>query len=148
MKACYLDANVLVYFQDQRSPFHKKSVSLVENLSRQEVFPAVSPLVLDEFLYTLKSDLRRQKLPREKVYLLLKQNLKEILSLIDLILVSSPADSESQVEVIELMSQHNLNPRDAYHLLTMRSNGIEFFATFDKDFDRVFRGKVVRQFAV
>lgn len=148
MKACYLDANVLVYFQDQQSPFHKKSVSLVENLSRQEIFPAVSPLVLDEFIYTLKSDLRRQKLPRERVYFLLKQNLKEILSLIDLILVSPPTDSESQVEVIELMSQHNLNPRDAYHLLTMRSNEIEYFATFDKDFNRVFKLKIIHPFKV
>lgn len=44
------------------------------------------------------------------------------------------------------MEKFVLKPRDAYHLLTMKENRIRFFATFDKDFELVFRKGVVLEF--
>jgi len=40
---------------------------------------------------------------------------------------------------MEYMKNYGLRPRDAYHLLAMKSNKITFLATFDWDFKKAVR---------
>ena len=37
------------------------------------------------------------------------------------------------------MERYNLRPRDAFHFVTAIENKIQYFATFDNDFEEVFK---------
>lgn len=138
MKICYLDSNALIYFKDEDSDFHKHVKNLIEDLLKGSFTLAVSPLTLDEFLHSLDWVLKRKRFSRKERFELLRSSLSDILDLPDLRIVGPPLYSEAQREVPLLMERYNLRPRDAYHFLTMKSEDISFFATFDNDFKDVF----------
>jgi len=141
-KVCYLDANVLVYLKDVTSKQHSKCVSLIKKLIIEKYNFCVSPLGIDEFLYVVYSSLRR--VGSKTVIDALRNSLKSILSLPILTVVNPPIDKASQVKVISYMEKFLLKPRDAYHLLIMKSHKIKYFFTFDSDFNKVFEAKVVK----
>jgi len=142
MKACYLDANVLIAFKNEESPFHSRSISLLENLLKKGYLLVVSPLVLDEFLYVVAYLLKIKK--EKNLYKKLNKNLKDILQLVKV--VNPPTSRKGQLKVVELMEKYNLHPRDAFHLLVILFAKIEACATFDKDFVEVEKKKLVRIF--
>jgi predicted nucleic acid-binding protein len=144
MPKCYLDSNILVYFKDESSPFHRQVVSQIGSLLEQEAQFFISPLVLDEFLHSFKQGLifkykKVKDLPQK-----LKAALTEVLSLPKLSLVNPPLDFPKQLKVVDLMSKYYLRPRDAYHLLTMQFNDIDSFFSFDNDFKLVFAAKILK----
>lgn len=144
MNSCYLDANLLVYFKSESSDLYIQSKSLLKRASENNLAFSISPLCIDEFLYASIKEFARKKLPIDKYYL--QYHLKSILTLPNLSILNPPIDPESQLEVISLMQKYSLRPRDAYHLLIMRSNKIKYFATFDRDFDKVFQANIVKRF--
>ena len=129
---------MFIAFKDESSEFHSLSKEIIKSLLKNSIELMVSPLTLDEFLfqmyYLLPYNLKRKK---KLLYDVLKRGLKDILSLPDLKVVSPPLDFGSQFKVVEYMRDYNLRPRDAYHLLTIFSQGIDGVATFDKDFKRL-----------
>lgn len=137
MKICYLDANVLIYFKDEGSDHHEEAADLLKTLLEKGFTFAISPLTLDEYLHFFWWALgKRQK--EKAVYKRLSAMLDDILDLPDISLVNPPLSMEAQKQVPILMEQYGLKPRDAYHLLTALSEGIEYALTFDKDFEAVF----------
>lgn len=140
IKACYLDANVLIYFKNKDSPFYSKTLMLIEYLVKNGYQLFISSLVVDEFLYGFKFHLENKK---QDVFRSLKKASSEILDLPNLELINPPSDKNFQLRVVEMMKDYNLFPRDAYHLLLMIENKIKFFATFDNDFKTVFKKKII-----
>ena len=57
-----------------------------------------------------------------------------------------PSDKDHLPEIMRLMRKYNLKPRDAYHLLTMLENEIEYIATYDKDFDKVIKSGIIKKY--
>lgn len=143
MTKCYLDSNVLVYFKDNTSDKHKKSILLLKKLLAKGVTFCVSTLVLDEFIH---STIRSLRIAGQKDILLkAKAMFDEILGLPRFLIISPPLEIEKQRQIFELMDKYNLKPRDGYHVLTAISNGVDYFATFDQDFRLVFRAKVLKK---
>lgn len=142
MKACYLDANVLVYLKDSSSEQHNECVSLIKKLIIEKYNFYVSPLGIDEFLYVVYSSLR--KLDAKDPISELKKSLESVLNLPTLTIINPPLDKASQIKVIEYIRKFSLKPRDAYHLLTMKGHKIKYLFTFDRDFDKVFNAKIVK----
>lgn len=140
IKTCYLDANILIYFKNENSPFYSKTSSLIEYLVTENYRLFISSLVIDEFLYGFKFHLGNR---RKDVFRSLERALSEILDLPNLELVNPPPEKFFQLKIIEIMKNFDLHPRDAYHLLMMIKNKIKFFATFDNDFKNVFKKKII-----
>lgn len=65
--------------------------------------------------------------------------LKSILDLPRLKIVNPAVSKKNQLKVVKYMENYGLRPRDAYHLLAMKSNKIAFLATFDRDFKKAVR---------
>jgi len=143
MKKCYLDSNVLVYFKDERSLYHKKVVEKILFLAKNGFYFYVSSLVLDEFLYVFRYFLEKKE--KKDIFLKLKKALVEILDIPNLSILSLPKEKEKQIEVVSYMKKYHLSPRDAYHLMTMKENAIDYFFTFDEDFDLVFKEKFLKE---
>lgn len=143
MKSCYLDANVLIYYKNEESPYFKKANQLIQTLVKEDCVFFVSPLVLDEFLYAIKFLLQRRKIKRSDIFRLLKRSLREILDLPNLGIANPPLGKGIQMRIISLMEEFGLSPRDAYHLLIMQEDDIHHFVTFDKDFKEVFKRKIL-----
>lgn len=148
MKNCYLDANVLIYYKNEDSPYFVQSKRIIEGLVKENCSIVISPLVLDEFLYGLMIHLRRIKIKRTTAFTLLKKTLKEVLSLPNLIIINPPVEKEIQLNTLMLMERFCLLPRDAYHLLIMQEGNIDYFATFDNDFEKVFKKGMVKKYSV
>lgn len=146
MGKCYLDSNILIAFKDESSPFHQLSKEIIKSLIKKSITLVISPLTLDEFLfqiyYLLPSEIKKK---REVCFKILEKALRDILSLPDLKIVSSPVDSRSQLKVVRFMERYNLKPRDAYHLLIVFSQKIERIATFDSDFGEIEKVEIVRE---
>lgn len=142
MTKCYLDSNVLIYLKDELSVGFSKSRDLVESLILQNIDLTVSPLCLDEFLHEFGKALRK-KIPEKDFFTHLERALASILALPHLSIVNPPTDPNAHLNVVSLMRTYSLRPRDAYHLLTMQTNGIDGFATFDNDFARVFAANLL-----
>lgn len=51
MKTCYLDANLLLYFNNLDSPFHLQADSVLAKLINNSWQLFLSPLVLDEYFH-------------------------------------------------------------------------------------------------
>jgi len=143
MKKCYLDSNVLVYFKDEKSLYHKKVVEKFIFLIKNDFYFYVSSLVLDEFLYVFRYFLEKNE--KKDIFSKLKKALTEILAIPNLSIVSLLKEKEKQIEVISYMERYDLSPRDAYHLMIMKENAIDYFFTFDKDFELVFKRKFLKK---
>lgn len=143
MRDCYLDANILVYYKNEDSPFFEKATFIIQGLLKNDYRLFISPLTLDEFLYAFKMLFTQKKIPQQKVFRELKRGLREILSLPSLTLVGPPPTISAQLRIIDLMQAFSLQPRDAYHLFIMQEHHLRFFATFDNDFVKVFQEKIV-----
>lgn len=141
MTKCYLDSNVLIFFKNTSSPNFSQTSELLIKFRREETQIFISPLCLDEFIFQFGKHLRVAG--SKNFYSDLQQALKSILNLPNLLIINPPNDLNSQMEVIELMETYSLHPRDAFHLLTMQANQIDAFATFDHDFDKVFKSKLL-----
>lgn len=144
MKSCYLDANVLVYFKDESSPHHEEAVSMIEQMVAERYTLYISPLVLDEFLYVATYYLKQTKLPDWTGKL--RKYLAAILAIPNVHLVSPSDDKKKQMMVVDYMEKCSLRPRDAYHLFIMKHWKIQYFATFDTDFDSLFSEGVIKRF--
>ena len=140
---CYLDANVLVYYKNEDSPFFEKAKKLIEELLKQDSRLFVSPLVLDEFLFQFQILLRNKRVKRNKLFTLLDKALRDILDLPNLFIVNLPSTKKNQLKILSFMNEFGLRPRDSYHLLTMLENNIHFFVTFDNDFKAVFKQRIL-----
>lgn len=140
---CYLDANVLVYYKNEDSPFFEKARKLIEQLLKQDSRLFVSPLVLDEFLFQFQILLRNKRVKRNKLFTLLDKALRDILDLPNLFIVNPPSTKKNQLKILSFMNEFGLRPRDSYHLLTMLENNIHFFVTFDNDFKAVFKQRIL-----
>jgi len=143
MKKCYLDINVLVYFKDEKSLYHKKVIEKFIFLIKNDFYFYVSSLVLDEFLYVFRYFLEKNE--KKDIFSKLKKALTEILAIPNLSIVSLLKEKEKQIEVISYMERYDLSPRDAYHLMIMKENAIDYFFTFDKDFELVFKENFLKK---
>lgn len=143
MKKCYLDSNILVYLKNEDVLEHGKTVSFLEQLIRSETHLFISPLVLDEFLHSIRLALLMSK--NKNAFPLLKSSFDDILDLPLLSIVNPPSEIVSQKKIVGYMEKYFLRPRDAYHLLIMVSNGIDHFATYDYDFEKIFKSGLLKR---
>lgn len=141
--SCYLDSNILIYFQDSKSPFYRETREMVSKLVKEEVSLVISPLVIDEYIYN--SSVSSDKVKKESLKMV-KQSLSEILKLPQIVLANPPLKIKKQFKVLKLMEKYSLKPRDAYHLLIILENKIKSLATFDSDFENVFAKGIVKKF--
>lgn len=144
MKRCYLDANLLFYWQDPKSPFNQTATDIVERLVQGKYFVFISSLVLDEYLYTSLRFSGKSKIEMKDN---LKLSLKKVLKIPTLQLINPSLDEKKHLKVIDLIAKYNLHPRDAYHLFIMLENKVKSLATFDNDFDKVFKKGVIKKFS-
>lgn len=144
IKSCYLDANILVYYQDRISPFHNQSKLIIENLIQKGYAIALSSLSLDEYEYTILSSSNK---PKQVILKNLKNCLRKLLRIPDIYLINPPIEFKKHLKVLNIMEKYSLKPRDAYHLFIMLENKIKFFATFDNDFVSVFQKKLITKFS-
>lgn len=145
-KTCYLDANVLVYFKTVSALQHERAVNLLESLIREKFTLYISPLCLDEFLYAAR--IYVAKLKPKDVRRELRKYLTSILELPHTTIINPPYERKLQLKVIDFMVRFSLGPRDAYHLFIMKTHKIRYFATFDDDFDEVFKREVLKRIEV
>lgn len=141
--SCYLDSNILIYFQDQKSPFYQQTREMIARLVIGGIFLVLSPLVLDEYIYNTFASSNRTR--RERIHII-RSSLKEILKLPGIKIINSPLEVSKQLKVLNLMEKFSLQPRDAYHLLIVLENKIKYLATFDRDFEGVFAKGTVQKF--
>ena len=135
MTKCYLDSNVLVYYKNELSESNLKAKKIISSLLKKNVAFCISSLVLDEFLHAII---------REKL-VVLKQTLSEVLDLPKLEIINAPIEKQVHLKIVDIMEEYTLRPRDAYHLLICLENNIDGFATFDQDFKKVFKAKVLEK---
>lgn len=138
MNKCFLDSNILIYLKDTSSNNHLKSVHMVRGLIKNQVKLFISPLCLDETIHSFGVIFKHDF---EKV----SKIMDELLEIPLLEIINPPTDIQKNKEVLLLMKNYNLRPRDAYHLLTMQTNNIDGFATFDNDFKKVFASKLLQK---
>lgn len=143
MMRCYLDSNLLVYYKDEDSSRHKEVIEKLELLIEEGFELSISPLVLDEFIHTVRVILRKKNI--KNIFEELRQIVKEILQLPNLKIINPSVEIADQLKVIQLMEKYSLSPRDAYHILTIQYNQIDSFATFDSDFRKVFLAGLIKK---
>jgi len=142
MRICYLDANLLVFLGNENSTFHQKARDIVNKLIKKEYQLVFSSLTLDEYFHTV---IRFSEGPKVVTIKNLKKAYRKILKL-NIKLINPSIDEKKHLQVINLLAKYNLHPRDAYHLFIMLENKVKNFATFDNDFEEVFKKGLIKQF--
>lgn len=136
MNKCYLDSNFLCFFKDETSKNHSQTINALIKITNNGLTPCISSLVLDEFLHAMK--LKFIKQGTKNYFSSLRTLLREVLQLPKLELIHTSKELSDHEIVVDLMEKYSLKPRDAYHLLTIKNNNVDYLATFDSDFDKVF----------
>ena len=142
MKKCYLDANFLFYYQDTHSSFHDRVVEIIEKLISEKFHLVLSALVLDEYLYTCLKFLGK---PKDQIRKDLEESLVSIFRLPNITLINPPRDYKKYFKIVNLIVDFKFDPRDAYHLFMMLENKVKYLATFDNDFDQIFKKRIIRK---
>lgn len=142
MKICYLDANLLAFLGNENSPFHQKALDIIDRLIKQDYKLVLSSLTLDEYFHTV---IRFSQDPKAETYQNLKKAYGKLLKL-NIKLVNPSLEEKKHLKVIDLIAKYNLHPRDAYHLFIILENKVKFMATFDSDFDEIFKTEKIRKF--
>lgn len=145
MKTCYLDANLLLYFNNPDSPFHSQAGLIFRELVNDSWKLYLSPLVLDEYFH---NTLRFTKLSRKEALQVLTKSFNKIIKLPNIRLINSGRNITMQRKVLSLMAKYGLRARDAYHLFILKENKIKYLATFDDDFKAVFERGSIKKFVV
>lgn len=143
IKSCYLDANILVYYQDPDSPLYEAASRIIENLLASGFSLTLSSLSLDEFEYTVFSLINK---PKSEILKRLKLGFNRLLRMSTISFINPPLEIKKHRRILNLMAKFNLKPRDAYHLFIMLENKVKFLATFDHDFDQVFKEGKIKKF--
>ncbi len=133
MKKCYLDSNIIIAAKDKDSRFHPRAKKILLKLIEKNYLLCLSPLVLDEALFQIQYLLRRRGLFKKEKEIL-RDFVTSIFLLPNITLVNPPLTQKAQIKVVKFITQYQLRPRDAYHLLIIKSHKIDNIATFDKDF--------------
>lgn len=144
MKTCYLDSNVLAFFGNENSPSHKQATDIIHKLIKQKFQLFFSSLTLDEYFHSV---IRFSNEPRALTLKKLKAAYRKLLKL-NIKLINPTLDEKKHLKVIDLIGKYNLHPRDAYHLFIMLDNKVEVLATFDRDFDGIFKRGLIKNFMV
>lgn len=144
MKTCYLDANLLLYFNSLDSPFHSQADLILSKLINDSWQLFLSSLVLDEYFH---NTLRFTKLSRKEALAVLTESFNKIIKLPNIRLINSGQNINMQRKVLSFMAKYGLRPRDAYHLFIMLENKVKYLATFDNDFDLCFEKGLVSKFS-
>lgn len=143
IKSCYLDANILVYYQDPDSLLYDTASRIIENLLANGSDLIISSLSLDEYEYTVFSSINKPKL---EILKRLRRGFNRLLKIPTISLINPPLELKKHRKVLNLMAKFNLKPRDAYHLFIMLENKVNSLATFDSDFDKVFESGRIKKF--
>lgn len=143
MKKCYLDTNLLLYYSNPESLFFDQALAIISQLLSQGWTLLISSLTLDEYFHNM---IRFSRVSREEAFKDLKRSFKKIVKLPNIDLVNPTPQLAKQGKVISLMIKYQLRSRDAYHLFIMRENKIKYFATFDNDFEEVFKKILLKKF--
>lgn len=143
MKICYLDANSLVFLNNENSPFHQKAIGTFDKLTGSGYQLVFSSLTLDEYFHTV---LRFSQDSRSLTIKNLKKAYRKLIKL-NIKLINPSLDEKKHLRVINLIAKYDLHPRDAYHLFIMLENKVKFLATFDSDFDKVFEKGKIKKFS-
>jgi len=143
MKRCYLDVNLLLYYSNPDSSYHNQAVATISQLLSEDWKLYLSPLVLDEYFHNM---IRFSRVSRKEALKDLKRSFSRIIKLPKLEIISSRLELKRQQKVINFMTKYQLRARDAYHLFIMLENKVKFLATFDSDFDKVFKSGKIKKF--
>ncbi|MBU4347003.1 type II toxin-antitoxin system VapC family toxin [Patescibacteria group bacterium] len=134
----YFDANFLIYWFISKEPeLKKRARSLLAEflINNNDLYS--SALALDEAWWGIKDEYNQQNgvnfsCGDNDVFEKLSQFTKLILAKLNL---AQFADIKNGVEdALDNIKNFNLKPRDAFHLATMKDNGIKIIVTGDEDF--------------
>jgi len=139
----FVDSNVFIQLL-----YEGARVSEAEELLDKYPLLVTSIGVVDEVLHfiirreAMKYGVRRaydlRKLVRSKGIGFAKEALNKFISLLEELYVRVIADAEAQPsQIVAIMDNYRLSPRDAIIALTCRHYGIDTILTFDEDFKRV-----------
>ncbi len=141
MKKVYLDSSFLISYQIKGHPFQNQAADKLKTLNKETVLLCLSPLTIDEYLYGLSKYLAQGYFSNRNQ---IKNSLENILQLQpDFVQVNW--QPKTPLEVYNLISEHSLKPRDAFHLKTMADHKIKHIATFDKDFEPLFKKNKIKK---
>ena len=126
MKKEYLDSNVFIYpllYTDKKAQLSEK---ILFSLSRGEFYGFTSTLTWDEIVHVLKKKKGKEIAISEGKKFLKFPNLKFVNS--DFFVITNAQ---------KIMENNNVGPRDAIHISSALSQGINEIISLDKDFDKV-----------
>jgi len=124
---------------------------LLKNLWEKGYSFCYSLLTIDEFWYGLVFLTRKNKktdAPFASFADMLEKVTEELFMMGTPRFISLSFDKENIGKTLGLIKKFNLRPRDALHLQTMIENNIDEFATFDNDFNEVFRQGLIKKAGV
>lgn len=134
MSKVLIDSNVLVSIFDKRDKWHERSLNLIKEISDKGFEIVIVDLILFESISVVTRRFRERGL-----------NGDEIKSVIDKLVEFSFGRITWTnevlriwfVEVIEIVKESNgeLNFNDAFLVLFCKKYGVNFIASFDRDFD-------------
>jgi hypothetical protein len=122
----FLDANVFLYAAGRAHPYREPCRRLLRRVERGALPSNTSVEVVQDLLYVLW----RRGLTRQGTLL--------ARSVLDLFPETLPQTRADLREACELLDRYpGLTPRDAVHVATMQSHGIEIIISADVHFDEV-----------
>ena len=122
----YLDSNVFIYAILDRGQFGDNARSVLRIMEEGKFSGVTSFTSFEETLFVVFREKGRIDALRAGKAFLALHNIEEF-----------GFSKESMLIAIDCMEKQGLLPRDAMHLAAMRSKGINFILSEDKDFDSI-----------
>ncbi len=122
----FVDANVFIFALIDNGAEGKRAADLLDDIVKNKLNAVTSVLVIDEVMWALIRNKRRDILENavKNIYDLPNLSIKEV----------AP---QNALLAVHFINKYGLKPRDAMHCAFMQLNNISTIVTNDKDFDKV-----------
>lgn len=138
MKKTYLDSSFITCFFIPGHIFQAPALRKLAELRLNKDKLYISPLVLDEVWWAIYKEKSKQGLILNGMVDCLKEikdsfNLLKTYGIAKIIQLKKPIE-DKVLKTLEIMENENLKPRDAFHLITAQSQGLNEIVAHDKGF--------------
>ncbi len=151
----FVDANIFLFHAFNNLEYSEECTTFLKRIEKGEIIAVINPVIIDEILFKILMaevskliskpslwDLKKKLRENDKefigsAYKPVKEYKDYLTELTNGGLIVSELNWKNAVDSVAIGEKYGLLTSDAFHLATMKQNGIKHIATNDSDFDHV-----------
>jgi hypothetical protein len=121
----YIDSNIFIFAATDKGKLGKDCREIIKFINEEKISCAASYLVLDEVIWILKKNVGKE------------YAIKITKAILSMRIKWIEVNKSIIIRMIDVYEKTTLDPRDSFHISSMKEAGLSVIVSEDNDFDKV-----------